>query len=145
MNVVRYGIFSVADPDAGIPDGVINPGAPALPLAGPLFGLLSVHRHFPSNDLLLLACDMLDLDQPTIGKMITAYRDDDRYDFYIYEGAAFDQPFCGIYTSSGLRRAYAQAVKGELEDFRLRSLFTPDRTKKIGIDRAAAFANYNSL
>jgi molybdenum cofactor guanylyltransferase len=158
-----------------VPDAVVHPGTNALPLAtanplplaGPLQGLLSVHLRFPSNDLLLLACDMLDLDTATIGKLIAAYEkgkpstcippagedgsfprvDADRseFDFYIYQGAEFVQPFCGIYTSSGMRSVYDRAIKGELMDLSLQSLFKNGKTQKIPIQREEAFRNYNSL
>lgn len=132
-----------------------------LPVAGPLKGLLSVHERFPSNDLLLLACDMLDLEEATIGKMIAAYRSDvspsediaspedasspPAHDFFVYQEGAFAQPFCGIYTCGGLRLVYDRAVQGSLRDFGLQSLLNGGRTKRIPIDRPEAFGNYNTL
>src|SRR5258708_161355 len=44
--------------------------------AGPLKGLLSVHRHYPDNDLLTVACDMQDLDAATIGRLIQVWREE---------------------------------------------------------------------
>src|ERR1700712_1910597 len=35
-------------------------------IGGPARGLLSVHRKYPDKDILLLSCDMLDLDEFTI-------------------------------------------------------------------------------
>jgi hypothetical protein len=67
---------------------------------------------------------MLDLDGPTIGKMISVYRSGDPFDFYVYEGAGFMQPFCGIYSSAGLRQVYARAIRGELHDLSLQSLLS---------------------
>jgi molybdopterin-guanine dinucleotide biosynthesis protein A len=134
---------------AFIPSGRLVPDS--LPIAGQLKGLLSVHERFPSNDLLLLACDMLDMDEATIGKMITAYREDglpahEAPDhFYIYQEAEFIQPFCGIYTARGLRPVYARAVKGELQEFSLRSLFNEGKTKRLQIEHLEAFENYNNL
>ncbi len=133
-----------------------------LPIAGPLKGLLSVHERFPSNDLLLLACDMLDLDEATIGKMISVYqenaclfqkekrtpaseRDRGECDFFVYQEGEFAQPFCGIYGSGGLRPVYDLALQGGLRDFGLQSLLNGERTKRIPIDRQEAFGNYNSL
>lgn len=117
----------------------------ALAVQGPLKGLLSVHAKSPSKDLLLLACDMLDLDDLTIRKIIAAYREDDQYDFYVYQGAQFAQPFCGIYTSGGLAREYTLALQDELRDFSLQSLLNRGKTKRLKIDRLEAFKNYNTL
>lgn len=114
-----------------------------LPIAGPLKGLLSVYERFPFNDLLLLACDMLDLDEATIGKMISVYRGG--YDFYVYQEGEFAQPFCGIYTSGGLGPAYKLALQGGLRDFGLQSMLNGGKTKRIPVDRQEAFGNYNFL
>jgi molybdenum cofactor guanylyltransferase len=107
----------------------------SLDLPGPLKGLLSVHRKFPEKDLLLLACDMMDLDDGTIRKMIGTYSEEmegrprtrswenrpadgpgesserespgESPDFFVYQEDHFAQPFCGIYTANGLLQASA--------------------------------------
>lgn len=127
----------------------------SMPIPGPLGGVLSVHERFPSNDLLLLACDMLDMDEATIGKIIATYReggppghearDNEKYDFYVYEDEGYIQPFCGIYTARGLRQVYARAVTSGLADLSLRALCEGNKTKRIRIDGSKAFGNYNSL
>ncbi len=45
---------------AVLPEGSLI--ADAMDIGGPLNGLLSVHERFPGNDLLVLACDMQDMD-----------------------------------------------------------------------------------
>ena len=121
----------------------------ALGLSGPLEGLFSVHARFPNKDLLLLACDMPDLDAVTIQKIIQAYTEKGPYDFYVYQegsaGQSFVQPFCGIYTSAGLAGAYASYRGKGVGDLSLQSLLKRGRTQKLPIDRMEAFRNYNSL
>jgi molybdenum cofactor guanylyltransferase len=137
----------------------------SLSVPGPLKGLLSVHARFPSKDLFLLACDMLDLDGPTLSKMIAIYDEDSqptfwqsddgkkndhddprkKHDFFVYRQEQFIQPFCGIYTSRGLAPAYELALKNELPDFSLQSLLKKGKTKRMEIGREEAFRNYNSL
>ncbi|HWK06014.1 MAG TPA: molybdenum cofactor guanylyltransferase [Puia sp.] len=112
---------------------------------GPLKGLLSVHRRFPGSSLLLLACDMLHLDEHTIQKIITAYREESGYDFYVYQDLQFAQPFCGIYTSQGLDKADVLALHSGSHDFSLQSLLNKANTRRLTIDRPEAFRNYNSL
>lgn len=51
-----------------------HPGLAAV--FGPLRGLLSVHAAYPGRDLLLMACDMIDMDGATIGGIVGAYRAD---------------------------------------------------------------------
>lgn len=112
---------------------------------GPLKGLLSVHRKLPGRNLLLLACDMLHLDEPTIQKVITAYREESGYDFYVYQDQEFAQPFCGIYTSQGLAAVCQRVGEEGLPDSSLQSLLNNANTRRLTIDRMEAFRNYNSL
>jgi molybdopterin-guanine dinucleotide biosynthesis protein A len=126
-----------------------------LDLPGPLNGLLSVHKQLPSRDLLLLACDMPDLDTSTIGGVIEAYHSatkkipagDFTYaaDFYVYQQEAFAQPFCGIYTSKGLSGVLQAAINGQTIDYSLQSLLKSGRTMRLTTDRSGPFRNYNSL
>jgi len=123
----------------------------SLDLPGPLNGLLSAHKKYPSKDLLLLACDMPDLDKDTLQKLIDVYNAQvsgqipSGPQFFVYEDSSFAQPFCAIYTAAGLAPLYAQAQQGLLSDFRLQSIFRNRRTLRIAIDRPEAFKNYNTL
>src|SRR5882724_9660756 len=104
---------------------------------GPLKGLLSVHQQFPGRDLLLLACDMHDMDHATIFQIIDAYRAGGPYDFYAYREGAFFQPFCAIYTTAGL--------EGDVQELSLQALLRQGKTKCLAILKNEAFRNYNSL
>jgi len=105
------------------------------PGAGPLKGLMSVHRKYPGSDLLPVACDMQDLDIDTIARLISVWRNGGA-DFYAYEVEGFLQPFCAIYGADALRRGRdAASLRGLLEKGELRRL--PGTTP--------AFRNYNTL
>jgi len=103
---------------------------------GPLKGLLSVHEQFPDKDLLLLACDMLDMDTPTIGRLMEEYRNGG-HDFYAYTEGGFFQPLCGIYTAKGLAGPHT-AVS-------LQYLLRQGKTKSLVMVNNEAFRNYNTL
>jgi len=111
----------------------------ALGLPGPLNGLFTAHRLHPDRDILLLACDMLDMDAATLETLIACYRDEGGYEFYVYEEGAWLQPFGAIYTAAGLDRVGAPA------DGRLQSLLRAGRTKRLLATRGGAFNNYNTL
>jgi molybdopterin-guanine dinucleotide biosynthesis protein A len=128
----------------------------ALGIPGPLEGLFSAHEKFPDRDILLLACDMLDLDEPGIGQVIDAYsagkRDSDKSgddgsvaDFFVYRDQGLTQPFCGIYTACGLAAAYRLFRTGNLRDFSLQALLRGDTTFWVGAPDPKAFRNYNTL
>jgi molybdopterin-guanine dinucleotide biosynthesis protein A len=112
----------------------------SVELGGPLNGLLSVHRGFPANDLLVVACDMQDMDDGTIGELIGEYKKGGA-EFYIYYDGGFAQPFCAIYTTAGLSR-----VSGEIgEERRMRAIIEKGVVKRLEVKKREAFGNYNSM
>jgi molybdopterin-guanine dinucleotide biosynthesis protein A len=123
------------------------PDSPRLPgVRGPLKGLLSVYERFPDKDLLLVACDLQDLDSAAIDDVTEAYnRQQEWYDFFVYQDEGFFQPFCGIYTARGLAAIYQQAGEGRLVDNSLQRLLKEARTNSLPILNPAAFRNYNSI
>lgn len=103
--------------------------------AGPLRGLMSVHRSYPDSDLLPVACDMQDLDIETLAGIITAWRTVGA-DLYAYEVEGFLQPFCAIYSAEALAiGAHKTSLRELLHSGKLHRL--PGAT--------AAFRNYNTL
>ena len=129
VNASQVSAYSAVVPDAPlVTDNVAVPG--------PLGGLLSVHEQFPGKDLLLLACDMLDVDMPTIGHLIASYSAGG-YEFYAYREGAFFQPLCAVFTAAGLEHG-VQAPSLQL-------LLRQGKTKSLAILRSEAFRNYNSL
>jgi molybdopterin-guanine dinucleotide biosynthesis protein A len=73
-------------------------------VGGPLLGVLSVHRQFPSQDLLILACDF-----PKMESIVLHYLHDQFKKSTAYEAMCFKienqvQPLCAIYTATGLVR-----------------------------------------
>ena len=127
----------------------------ATGLAGPLNGLFTAHRRYPDRDIVLLACDMLDMDIATLEAIVGAYAADKAetpfeektevpfeekgYEFYAYEEGAWLQPFGAIYTAAGLGRVGAPA------DGRLQSLLRAGRTMRLIATGGPAFNNYNTL
>ena len=46
----------------------------SLDIPGPLNGLLSAHVVMPESDILLVACDMLDMDPATLDRLVSAWQ-----------------------------------------------------------------------
>jgi molybdopterin-guanine dinucleotide biosynthesis protein A len=124
---------------AVLPEGCLI--ADAMEIGGPLNGLLSVHRRFVERDLLLLACDMQNMDEETIGELVGVYRSDRGFDCYVYEVEGSVQPFCAVYTGDWL----AGVCKEMHEDRSLRGLIRKGRVRRLEVRRGEAFGNYNSL
>lgn len=115
----------------------------SITIPGPLCGLLSVHKKFPQQDLLLMACDMLDVDAHTIDHLCHVYLQERGYDFYVYQDAEFLQPFCGMYTAKGLSVILAKEESNQLTKFSMQHLLNGANAKKMAIGNKAAFGNYN--
>jgi len=113
----------------------------ALEIGGPLNGLLSVHQRLQAPDILLVACDMLDLDPAIIEPLLGAWQTREviapDVDFFAYGDGRLWEPFCCIYTSRGLRKAAGHDS--------LQSLLREGPTLGLPISDPASFANYNSL
>src|SRR5438094_4055784 len=110
---------------------------------GPLRGLLSVNISFPENDLLLLACDMLELDRFTLENVLQIYREEHQYDYYVYQDDEFAQPFSGIYTAIGLKKLHGDIQSGSLTDFSMQSVLNNGLTKRIPIEHIKDYRNFN--
>src|SRR5690348_75343 len=66
--------------------------------AGPVAGVLTARGKFPGGDLLVLACDMPDMDTACLRELVEAYRRYPHHSCYAYQGADFFEPLCAIYT-----------------------------------------------
>lgn len=110
----------------------------AIDIGGPLNGLFSVHLRFPGSDLLVVACDMQDLDEGTIVELIGEYRKGGA-EFYVFYADEFAQPFCAVYGAIGLERVYGE-LGGER---RLRVVIEKGMVRRLEVKRLGAFGNYN--
>ncbi|MBC8054008.1 MAG: molybdenum cofactor guanylyltransferase [Sphingobacteriaceae bacterium] len=116
-----------------------------LPINGPLDGLLSIHRNFQEQDILLMACDLIDMDTETIESLIAAYRTNPSFDYYVYQQDGFTEPFCAIYTSQALNNIYKTFEAEKLTKYSLHDQFEAGNTLYIPVQNAQSFRNYNSL
>jgi molybdopterin-guanine dinucleotide biosynthesis protein A len=139
VNPSQLGAYAAALPGARlVVDAVV-----AAP--GPLGGLLSVYEQFPDKDLLLLACDMIDMDHGTIAALVDVRAAGGDHDFYVYREGDFFQPFCSIYTSAGLAAPHTAVLQGGLRVPSLQQLLREGKTKSLTVERGEAFRNYNTL
>ena len=116
-----------------------------LEIEGPLEGLLTVYKNFPDRDILLLACDLIDIDTNTLEILLKTYQHEPGYDFYAYKHESFSQTFGAIYTSQGLTEIYTKFRQKQLKKYSLHNRFDEGKTKYIDLNNPAAFTNYNSL
>jgi molybdenum cofactor guanylyltransferase len=103
---------------------------------GPLRGLLSAMNATIANSLLVVACDMPDLDRPIIESLLDISAQDS-HDFYAYSDGNFFQPFPAVYTRRGIA-AIPKAAS-------LQQLLQNGNTYRLTLPGNAALPNYNEL
>jgi molybdopterin-guanine dinucleotide biosynthesis protein A len=116
-----------------------------LPLDGPLEGLLSVHKNFPDKDILLMACDLIDMQEETILDLIKSYKENPLFEYYVYQQNGFHQTFCAIYTAKGLAKVYKSFEDDALIKYSLHDRFESGNTMYISVKNEMSFKNYNTL
>ncbi len=117
----------------------------SVDINGPLRGLLTVHQQFPHNDILLMACDLIDMDRVTIENLIAVAQAEQEYEFYAYENHGLLEPFCAIYTSNGLKAVSDKTVHHALFQNSFQSVLANGKTRKVVLDNPVPFRNYNTM
>lgn len=115
------------------------------PAKGPLQGLLSAHLKYPDDDLLLLACDMTEMDTETLKELLEHALTFPCYDYYVYAQEDFMEPLCAIYPSATLKKLNQQLEQGNLSGFSLYKLIKKGNYKTLPISNMQAFNNHNTL
>ncbi len=117
----------------------------SLNIGGPLNGLLSVHNQYPDDDLLLLACDMINMQPKTLSRLIDTYTTEPDHDFYVYQNIDFAEPMCAIYTSRGLKKLIQNHEASSLQNSSLQKVLNQGITKRLPITEPESFKNKNTL
>lgn len=113
---------------------------------GPLRGILSAHQQYPEKNWLIMACDMTDMDNETLIRILKAKEEMPGKEFYVYRNERLYEPFGGIYTAAGLHQVYDLYRKNLLKDFSLQHVLNTCKTYTLESENnEAAFRNYNTL
>ncbi len=78
-----------------------------LALPGPLLGVLSAHVRFPNEDLMVLACDLPNMNHIVLEKLQEEHLKNNDSKAFVFKFAEQVEPLCGIYTSKGLAKILA--------------------------------------
>jgi len=70
-------------------------------IAGPLLGILSAHLKFPNEDILVLACDMPNMQMPVLKELLACYQKGSHEAIAFINGDQLE-PMCAVYSSGGL-------------------------------------------
>lgn len=111
---------------------------------GPLQGLLSTHLNYPDDDLLLLACDMIEMDTGTLKFLMDSVITFPGYDYYVYAREDFMEPLCAVYPSATLKKLHQELEQGNLSGFSLYKLIKKGNYNSLPISNIQTFNNYNT-
>ena len=118
----------------------------SLPIGGPLQGVLSCHLQYPTDDLVLLACDLPLMESFLIEELFTRYRQDPSADAYIFATDGEPEPLCGIYTAKGLSTILAMLRNGQLVKHSMKFMLDHLNVNTIAAteDQKKYFRNFNA-
>ncbi len=113
---------------------------------GPLTGILSVHQKYPNNDLFVLACDMINMEESIIQNLVSLYTSNLKYDFYFYKNEKNLETLCGIYTANGIKEITQKLTNKSSKTFAIHKLIASSNSLIISVleDQKKSFANFNS-
>lgn len=112
---------------------------------GPLTGLLSAHLNHPEDDLLVLACDMTEMDLETLRHLKDCHSAFPGFDAYVYQQEGFIEPLCAIYSSESLKKIYADLQNDDLANFSLHRLIKGGSYKALPVSDHLKFNNHNTV
>jgi molybdenum cofactor guanylyltransferase len=121
-------------------DLIVDAGA----AEGPLKGVLTTSSQFPGKDFLVLACDMLEIQQDTLQLLTDAYQKGSE-DFYAFLVGKFYEPLCAIYRGVGLDKTCWNDPKSNLQRMSLQSILQNGNTKILHPLKGESFRNYNNI
>jgi molybdopterin-guanine dinucleotide biosynthesis protein A len=117
----------------------------AFDIGGPLKGILSVHKRYPQNDLLVLAADIVNMSEDLLQQLYLFYKQTSA-EAVIFKHELHLEPLCGIYRTNALDKIVELYKKGELKKHSLHFILEQLETVCIDVppQQEDKFANFNS-
>lgn len=133
--------FQIVFQDCGI-----IPDVNGLSLQGPAKGILSAHLRHPSEDWLVLSCDMPRLTQSLARDLLECHRQFPDAAACLYSKQGMVEPLFGVYTSTALRYWFLQDKTFRHQKSSMKYLLSLVKVKTIPLDKKyhSFFLNANS-
>ena len=118
----------------------------SLDIRGPLSGVLSVHIQYPTEDLVLLACDMPLMETVLLKELVKAYHEHPANDAFVFTNDGEPEPLCGIYKASGLALILQLYQNKQIPKFSMKYMLEQVSafTIPVGDDKKKCFRNFNA-
>lgn len=123
----------------------IIPDNPDIPYEGPVKGVLSVHRNYPTEDLLVVACDLPLITPGLVQKLMLSCQLNKGFEVYLYSIDSQYEPLLGIYTSGALQTLDRQGVNKPPSG--MRYLLQKLKVSSLELDEQerVQFKNFNTM
>lgn len=113
---------------------------------GPLLGIMSAHKAFPTKDLLVLACDMIEMKEATLIALLQMQVSNPSYQAYCFMNQGNLEPLAAIYTASGLSKIQDLFLLKDLAKHSMKYVLSVLKTCCIPINptQQSSFHNFNT-
>ncbi len=114
-------------------------------MGGPLKGILSVHKQYPQNDLLVLAVDIINMNEELLSQLYSYYKQTSA-EAIVFKHKLQTEPLCGIYKANALGKIVELYEKGELKKHSMHFILEQLQTFyiEVPVQQEDKFANFNS-
>ncbi len=118
----------------------------ALDVHGPLRGVLTVHQHFPMQDLFTLACDLPLMELPVLQQLLDVYHGDSTDAAFVFTNDGEPEPLCAIYSARGLAHIRTMREQQQLTKHSMKFILEHVDTCYIPLEehQKKAFQNFNA-
>jgi molybdopterin-guanine dinucleotide biosynthesis protein A len=118
----------------------------AVPVKGPLLGLLSAHAQYPDEDIFLLACDMLLMKKNILQKLQTVSVEYTEKDAFVFQNEEQKEPLCAIYTAAALKKISNTALIHQLPRFSIHYILEQMNVQYVQVEEneKKSFENFNT-
>ena len=124
-------------------EGSLSIDDESITIQGPLLGLMSAHNHYPDKDILVLACDMINMNHQLLVELMTTFKNSTSKAI-AFKGETIE-PLCAIYSSKGLKKIFSIYQKKELQKHSMMHVLELLHAEYIPIkaEQKVFFKNYN--
>ncbi|MDX2189718.1 MAG: molybdenum cofactor guanylyltransferase [Bacteroidota bacterium] len=115
-------------------------------IQGPLGGILSLHQRFPNSDILIIGCDIIDINKETIENLILKYEKyDPEFECYLYSYKNEPEPLLSLFSCKALQKINRLYEQKKLQKFSMKYILESLKVFDIELNNKqyVLFKNYN--
>ncbi|MCZ2483180.1 molybdenum cofactor guanylyltransferase [Aquirufa nivalisilvae] len=129
-----------------IPPANIILDHPDIVAPGPIQGILSAHLSYPKEDILVLACDIPNMEISCLQDLMEFRNSQPNALAWVYQNGDQIEPMCAIYSANGLEKLTALLEKKELIPTSLISILNRLQAaiKPVSAENTKNFINCNT-